>query len=78
MYYIKIVPFVDNLQKFMRYPIKQYTDDKELINSVSRGIDDEEMIKMRQAAHAVWVTGCEVNNAKQFRNKRKIFRSKKI
>ena len=71
MYYIKIVPFVDNLEKFMRYPIKQYTDDKELINSVSRGISDEDLKKMRQAAHAVWVTGCEVNNAKQDRREEK-------
>ena len=54
MYYIKIVPFVDNLEKFMRYPIKQYTDNKELINSVSRGFSDLELQRMRQAAHACW------------------------
>ncbi len=71
MYYIKIVPFIDNLEKFMRYPLKQYTDDKELINSVSRGYNDEDLKKMRAAAYAVWLTGCEVQNAKQDRRDEK-------
>jgi hypothetical protein len=71
MYYIKIVPFIDNLEKFMRYPLKQYTDDKELINSVSRGFNDEDLKKMRTQAYAVWLTGCEVQNAKQDRRDEK-------
>lgn len=71
MYYIKIVPFVDNLEKFMRYPIKQYTTDVELINAIWRGFNVEAVENMRAAAHAVWLTCCEVNGAKQDRREEK-------
>lgn len=64
MYYMKPVPFVDNQEKFMRYPIKQYTKKEELKNSVVRGFSEERLEEMRQAAHAVWLTGCEVQNAR--------------
>lgn len=71
MMYCKPEPFVDNKEKFMRYPIKQYTKNEELKNSVSRGFPDEILEEMRQAAHAVWLTGCEVNLAKQDRRDEK-------
>lgn len=54
-----------NENKFFRYPLKQQKDETHRMVKYGEYFSKERIITLRDEAYAVWITSCEIQNAKK-------------